>query len=158
MNVGHVLLQPGSDDALLNVVTLIESLDRLAVRQFVLLADSAASRRLRACPYVQVGQTVRSPVVANCLMGDVDVVHAHDTKSGQVGLLLTLTRSIPFVLTERRDGPQASGAVNEMVRRRARAILDASATDAERLIDIYRQVADGVAPVSELPEHADRRQ
>ncbi len=157
MKVGHVLLQSGSPEALRRFTELVEALDRLALRQFVLVGDSAASRRLSVCPYVQVGQVVRSPVVANCLMADVDVVHAHDARSGQVGLLLTLTRSIPFVLTESREGSTTVGAVNHMVRRRALAIIEDTTMDAERMIDLYRQAADGVAPVSELPKHADRR-
>ena len=157
MEIGHVLLQSNSSEALRSVTELIEALDRLAVRQFVLLGDSAAARRLSVCPYVRVGQSVRSPVVANCLMADVDVVHAHDSRSGQVGLLLTLTRSIPFVLSEPANDSKTSGPVHHMVRRRARAILNDSATDPERLIDIYRQVADGVAPASKLPKHANRR-
>ena len=157
MIVGHVLLQPESEEVMLSVLESIESLDRLAVRQFVLLADEAAARRLSVCPYVRIGPTVRSPVVANCLMADVDVVHAHDARSGQVGLLLTLTRSIPFVLSQHVSGASSPKAISDMIRRRARAILVGSAMDTERLIDIYRQVAAGDSLSSELPEHADRR-
>ncbi|NNC77235.1 MAG: hypothetical protein HKN77_04680, partial [Woeseiaceae bacterium] len=48
---------------------------------------------------------VKTPVMAYCLMPDVPVVHAHDSSGGQAGLLLTLTRSIPYVITRRSSRP-----------------------------------------------------
>lgn len=143
MEVGHVLLQPASDEALRCFSAFVEALDRLAVKQHVLIADAAVARRLRACPFVEVGPAVRSPVVASCLMPDVDVVHTHETRSGQVGLLLTLTRSIPYVLTTGPAEASKCGPFYDTVLRRARAVLDGDAYDAERFIEIYRRVVDG---------------
>ena len=51
--------------------------------------------------------------MAYCLMPDVDLVHIHEVKSGQAGLLLTLTRSIPYVITAASED---LGSKNPMTR------------------------------------------
>lgn len=155
MRVGHLLLTAASDEMRCGFIDLIETLDRLAIPQYVVVGDEAVARRLGACPYVDVGPVVRSPVVASCVMPRVDVAHAHDAGGGQAGLLLTLTRSIPFVLSEEAGGAKNGHTLMQSVRKRARATVVLDGLDAERLIDIYRSAS---TPDSELPEDADGRQ
>ncbi|MDH3266274.1 MAG: hypothetical protein OEM25_04845 [Gammaproteobacteria bacterium] len=76
MKIGHILLTTASDDASSRFTSLVESLDRLAVDQHVLVAGTALARRLRSCPYAIVGPVVRTPVMACWLMPDVDLVHS----------------------------------------------------------------------------------
>jgi len=78
---------------------LVEAISQFDVEQHILVASHALGRRLAKCAHVTVGPIVRSPVMAYCLMPQVDLAHVHHGKSGQAGLLLTLTRSIPFVIT-----------------------------------------------------------
>ena len=89
VKIGHIYLSTASDDAASEFALLVEALDRLAVEQHAIVSSAALARRLQSCPYVTVGPVVKSPVVAYCLMPDIDLVHAHDEKSGQAGLLLT---------------------------------------------------------------------
>lgn len=132
--------------------TLVESLDRLTIDQHVLVSSAALARRLHSCPYVTVGPVVKTPVMAYCLMPSVDVVHIHDTKSGQVGLLLTLTRSTPFVMT--CDGKNRSGRnpIRRSIFERAQAMVSPSELDTESIVRIYRKTVDAW---SELPQDAD---
>ncbi len=132
--------------------TLVESLDRLTIDQHVLVSSAALARRLHSCPYVTVGPVVKTPVMAYCLMPSVDVVHIHDTKSGQVGLLLTLTRSTPFVMT--CDGENRSGRnpIRRSIFERAQAMVSPSELDTESIVSIYRKTVDAW---SELPQDAD---
>ncbi len=154
VQVGHVLLRPDSKESVCAFVSLVEALDRLTVRQHILMSDAAGLRRVQACPFATVGAIVRSPVVASCMMPGVDVIHAHDASGGQVGLLLTLTRSIPYVLYA--DARRAAAPpVYDMVLRRATAVLDGTHIDAERLIEIYRRTMDGAALLSEFPKYPD---
>jgi hypothetical protein len=131
-------------------VGLVEGLDRLAVDQHVLVSDLAIARRLDSRPYVTVGPIVRSPVMAYCLMPAVDLVHAHDEKAGQTGLLLTLTRSIPFVLSS------SAGRTNHPLQRsiagRAQRFIEDDRLAADCLVEVYRETIDAW---SELPQDAN---
>ncbi len=82
-------------------VRLIEALRRQGFEQHVLVADESLARRILVYDDVGVGPTTRSAVMAYCLMPDVDVAHVHGPRGARAGLLLTLTRSIPYVLTRR---------------------------------------------------------
>jgi len=90
--------------------------------------------------------------MAYCLMPNVDLVHIHDTRSGQVGLLLTLTRSTPFVMTY--DGEKRSGRnpIRQSILGRAQAMVSPSELDTEAVISIYRKTVDAW---SELPQDAN---
>ena len=129
---------------------LVEDLDRLAVEQHVLVGDIAIARRLDSRPYVTVGPVVSSPVMAYCLMPAVDLVHAHDQKGGQAALLLTLTRSMPYVLS-----PAAGNGRDPLQRSitgRARRLIEADELSADRLIETYRETITGW---SEFPQDAN---
>ena len=54
--------------------------------------------------------------MAYCLMPEVDIVHIHEPDSGQAGLLLTLARSIPFVMIVQGAGGGPPGALQHLVR------------------------------------------
>jgi len=99
MKVGHICLATMGGTEIERFAQLVEAISQFDVEQHVLVASHALGRRLAKCAHVTVGPIVRSPVMAYCLMPQVDLAHVHDGKSGQAGLLLTLTRSIPFVIT-----------------------------------------------------------
>lgn len=153
MKVGHIFLEGDADDRMARVVELIESLDRLAVDQHVLTASPATARRLGRCPYVTVGPIVRSPIMACCLMPVVDLVHTHDPRSGQAGLLLALTRSIPYVLSN--GSGRRARSLQQSVLHRAQAQLAPDYSDPEIVLSAYR---DAVGNRSELPKHSNGRQ
>lgn len=155
MKIGHIYLSQSSTRLARQFLSVVSGLDRLAVEQHVLVSDIGLGRGLRALPYVTVGPSVRSPVMAYCLMPAVDVVHVHDDPGSQAGLLLTLTRSVPFVLTEGAVPPDCRSPLGKSVLRRAQAMVGPSGLDPDNLLTIYREAATGR---SELPENADRRQ
>ena len=143
MKIGQIYLERGSDDGARRFATVVESLDRRAIDQHALVSDVALARGLHAMPYVQVGPVVQTPVMAYCLMPDVDVVHLHDDRSGQAGLLLTLTRSIPYVLTSARDATASRNPLRRSVYNRALCIVHPDDQSPERLVEIYRRAVDG---------------
>jgi hypothetical protein len=152
VKIGHIYLANDPDEATTQFASLVEALDRLAVDQHVLVANLALARRLQCCPYVTVGPVVNSPVMAYCLMPDVDLVHIHDSKSGQAGLLLTLARSTPFVITTLNEQTTSRNPLKRSMLRRAQSLISPSESDPEKLIGIYRQTID---TWSELPQDAD---
>ena len=155
MKIGHVGIEKQTDEKFARFAALVESLDRLAVEQLVLVANAALARRLSASPYVTVGPIVRSPVMACCLMPGVDLVHIHGARSGQAGLLLALTRSIPYVLSADCDGPGASRPLQQSVLQRARARVAPDVSDPELLLNAYAAALTGEP--SKLPENTDCR-
>ncbi|NNC78119.1 MAG: hypothetical protein HKN77_09170, partial [Woeseiaceae bacterium] len=99
MLIGHINLATSMNGTGEHFIKLVEALDRQGARQHLLVANHALAKRVSLCSNVTVGPVVKTPVMAYCLMPDVPVVHAHDSSGGQAGLLLTLTRSIPYVIT-----------------------------------------------------------
>lgn len=152
MRIGHIYLSAASDDAASKFASLVEALDRLAVEQHVLVASAALARRLQSCPYVTVGPVVRSPVMAYCLMPEIDLVHVHDEKSGQAALLLTLTRSIPFVMMCRESEQDGRNPLKRSITQRAQTLIDPADATPDKLLQIYEQT---VAAWSELPQDAN---
>ena len=152
MKIGHVYLTAESADSTTRFTTLVESLDRLTIDQHLLVSNAALARRLQSCAYVTVGPVVKTPVMAYCLMPDVDLVHIHDTKSGQVGLLLTLTRSTPFVMTCDEENRNSRNPIRRSIFDRAQAMLSPSEPDTESIIRVYRKTIDSW---SELPQDAN---
>jgi hypothetical protein len=150
VKIGHVLLG-ATDEAGANAFArLVEGLDRLAISQHVLVSDIGIARRLDSRPYVTVGPIVRSPIMAYCLMPPVDLVHVHDLRSGQAGLLLTLTRSIPYVLSAAAAGSR--DALQRSITSRARRLVTSEELEAERLVERYREA---IAAWSEFPQDAN---
>ena len=152
MKIGHIYLSTASDDATSRFVSLVEALDRLAVEQHALVASVSLARRLQSCPYVTVGPVVKSPVMAYCLMPDIDLVHVHDEKSGQAGLLLTLTRSIPFVMARGDSNLNRRNPLQRSIAHRAQCLIDPMEMTPDKLVDIYRE---SVAAWSKLPQDAN---
>lgn len=142
MKIGHIYLATSADDAFERFASLIEALDRLAIQQTVLVASNSLARRLDCCPYVTVGSIVRTPVTAYCLMPKVDVAHIHDDKSGQAGLLLTLTRSTPYVMTMPGVSDKSRNPLKRSVYQRAQSLILPADMEPEKLIHIYRRTID----------------
>ena len=154
MKIGHVYLAHDEDETTLQFAALVGALDRLAIDQHVLVANLALARRLQSCPYVSVGPVVKTPIMAYCLMPNVDLVHVHDSKSGQAGLLLTLTRSIPFVITTPDEPTTSRNPIKRSILQRAQSLILPSDTDPDALIGVYRRTIDAW---SELPQHSNCR-
>ncbi len=155
MKVGQIYLDKTSGDRAQQFQSIIESLDRLAIEQHVLVASPELARRLGGLPYVAVGPVVSTPVMAYCLMPEIDVAHAHDPRAGQVGLLLTLTRSTPYVLSAGDSQHGSRNPLHASIRERARQSIDTEVLRADELIAAYRGA---IAALAKRPEHSDRRQ
>lgn len=110
-------------------VFLIEALQRRDVEQHVLVADSGIARRLALLENVSVGPVVHSAISAYCLLPRVDLVHVHDTTSAQAGLLLALTRSIPYVLTHRGSLPSGKSPLLQSIYKRAVRVICPDSSD-----------------------------
>lgn len=123
MRVGHVNLARSFNGTGEHFIALVESLDRQGVRQHVIVQNEALARRLAIYHGVAVGPTTSAAVVAYCLMPAVDVVHCHDKRGAQAGLLLALTRSMPFVLTRRIGADPNRNPVERSVYGRASGII-----------------------------------
>lgn len=123
MRIGHIDLAKSFSGASEHLIYLVESLQREGVHQYVLVGNMTLAKRLRAVDNVDVGPVVGSSISAYCLMPRLDLVHIHDSAAGQAGLLLTLTRSIPFVLTHRGPTPTNSSPLVQAVYRRATSII-----------------------------------
>lgn len=136
MYIGHINLAKSFNGAGEQFIKLIEALQRLGVQQYVLVRNIELAKQLDRIDTVTVGPAVRSAITAYCLMPAVDVVHIHDPSAGQSGLLLTLTRSIPFVLTHRDETP-GNGPLAKAIYRRAAGIVYRQDADAAKHLRIY---------------------
>ncbi|MDH3547942.1 MAG: glycosyltransferase [Gammaproteobacteria bacterium] len=123
VRVGHIFLAKSFDGTDEHFVNLLEALMRAGLQQYVLVRNPSLAKRYDAIEGVDVGPTVRSAVAASCLMPHLDLVHAHDRAAGQAGLLLTLTRSIPFVLTHRESMAINKDPITQAVYKRAAGII-----------------------------------
>ena len=141
MHVGHINLAKTCNGAGEYFVDLVEALQRLGVEQFVLVRSVELAKRLDLIDDVTVGPVVRSAVMAYCLTPRLDVVHVHDPSEGQSGLLLTLTRSIPYVLTHRNNAP-GKNPLMQAVYRRASGIIYESDADAAKHLRIYKHAVE----------------
>ena len=142
MNIGHICLATPDSDASEYFAALVEALDGFGVSQHVLVASVALARRLAKCAHVTIGPVVKTPVMAYCLMPEVDIAHVHEGKSGQSGLLLTLTRSIPFVITvdngyEQDKSPIARSVLSRAVQTIKRDDCEPGELAAGRHLNIY---------------------
>ena len=115
MQIGHINLAKSFNGTGEHFVSLVESLQDEGVEQHVLVRNTTLARRLGAVEKVVVGPVVSSPISAYCLMPRLDLVHIHDSNAGQAGLLLALTRSIPFVLTHRGSVPSNHNPLTQAV-------------------------------------------
>jgi hypothetical protein len=145
LKVAQIYLEKASAQGAQQFREIIESLDRLAIEQHVLVASADLAKSLGGLPYVTVGPLVSTPVMAYCLVPDVDVAHIHDGKSGQVGLLLTLTRSTPYVLNTIEAAQPTRNPLLASIRNRARLSVDTNQLRPEKLVDAYRDAIDGLS-------------
>ncbi len=137
MHLGHINLAKSFNGAGEHFVNLIEALQQQDVQQYVLVRNVTLAKRLDLVDNVTVGPVVKSAVMAYCLMPHLDVVHIHDPSEGQSGLLLTLTRSIPFVLTHHGQSP-GRNPLTQAIYKRASGIIQKSDADAAKHLRIYK--------------------
>ena len=123
MQVGHINLAKSFNGTGEHFVSLVESLQHEGIDQHVIVRNMTLAKRLSAVEEVVVGPVVRSAISAYCLMPRLDLVHIHDSNAAQAGLLLTLTRSIPFVLTHRGSPPTKLNPLALAVYHRATSII-----------------------------------
>jgi len=129
VHLGHINLARSFNGTGEHFVGLVEALQRAGVEQHVLVRNESLAKRIAAVPGVEVGPIVRSAVTAYCLMPRRDLVHIHDVAAGQAGLLLTLTRSIPYVLSHSSNTLNPH-PLTQAVFRRARCIVCSDDSDA----------------------------
>ncbi|MDA0680343.1 MAG: glycosyltransferase [Proteobacteria bacterium] len=123
MVIGHVNLARSFNGTGEHFVALVEALDRQGVNQHVIVRNHALARRVAIYKNVTLGPVTGSPVIAYCLMPAVDVVHVHNDRSARSGLLLTLTRSIPYVLTRRGAGKLSGSPLSRSINSRAASLI-----------------------------------
>lgn len=123
MRIGHINLAVSMNGTGEHFVRLVEALERQGVEQHVLVANHALAKRVSLYDNVSVGPLVKTPVMAYCLMPDIGVVHAHGRNAGQAGLLMTLTRSTPYVLTRRSRKAVGRNPVSRSIVNRAACII-----------------------------------
>lgn len=123
MRIGQVLLATEAEDGADHLTLLVRALSDHGVDQHVLVSNERLARELSSTDRVTVGPLTRTPIMACCLMPDVDVAHMHDLKSAQTGLLLTLTRSVPYVITLRSPAVTTLSPISRAVHQRARCIV-----------------------------------
>ena len=142
MHIGHINLSESFNGASEHFVNLIESLQQHTMQQYVLVRNVALAKRLDLIDGVVVGPVVRSAITAFCLMPQVDVVHVHDQSSSSAGLLLVLTRSIPFVLTRREIAGLSMNPINKASCNRASGFIEENHVTASEHLQIYRRAVD----------------
>jgi len=123
MYIGHICLAASTNGADVRLVNLIEALARQGIRQHVLVRNKSLARRVAIIDSVVIGPIVKAPVLAYCLMPNVQVVHVHCDSSASAGLLLTLTRSIPFVFTCRVESGSTKNPIKLSVLNRAAGLI-----------------------------------
>lgn len=144
MYIGHINLAESFNGAGEHFVGLIESLRRHSFEQYVLVRNVDLAKRLDLIDGVTVGPAIRSAITAYCLMPAVDVVHIHDTKSAPAGLLLTLTRGVPFVMTRHCEPGSAMNPLASVVQNRAAGFIDEDRIAVGEHIEMYRRAADSL--------------
>lgn len=154
VRIGHINLSTSFNGTGEHFVTLIEALQQHGEQQHVLVRNVTLAKRLDAVDNVTVGPVARSAVTACCLMPHCDLVHIHDPNGAQAGLLLTLTRSIPYVLTH-RDNTLGRNPLTRAIYRRAARVICLDASDAAILRHYDPGLHITVVPDIERPGSAD---
>ena len=144
MHIGHINLSESFNGAGENFVRLIESLQRCSMQQYVLVRNVALAKRLDLLENVIVGPTVRSPITAYYLMPHVDIVHIHGPSCYSAGLLLALTRSVPFVLTRHPNLANSRNPIYQAAITRASGFIEENQADVSRLLPAYRRAVDSL--------------
>lgn len=134
MKVGHINLARSFNGTGEHFVALVEALERQGISQHVIVRNQSMARRVAVYGNVTIGPVTSSPVVALCMMPQVDVVHAHNERSAQAGLVLTLTRSIPFVMSCRDISKRPGNPVQRSILNRAAGLICSNRAVAESLL------------------------
>jgi hypothetical protein len=142
--IGHINLAESFNGAGEHFVRLVESLQRRSFQQYVLVRNVGLAKRLDLIDGVTVGPVIRSALTAYCLMPMVDVVHIHDTKSASAGLLFTLTRGVPFVLTRRCELGNGMNPLIAAAQNRAAGFIDENQIGVDDHIEVYRRAEDSL--------------
>lgn len=144
MHIGHINLAESFNGAGEHFVRLIESLQAHGLQQHVLVRNVTLAKRLDLVDNVVVGPAVRSAITAYCLMPQIDVAHIHDLASRPAGLLLALTRSVPFVLTRQGSPAKSMNPLNQAACKRASGFIEENQIDVSEHIALYRKAADNL--------------
>jgi len=123
LRVGHISLAPSDGWPIDDLSELIAALRHHGLAQHLLTADETLWRRVESFEGVVVGPIAHSPLSAYSLVPSVDVVHVHDLTAAQAGLLLALTRSIPFVLTHTTLAGRRGDPLRRAIYRRAATVI-----------------------------------
>jgi len=142
--IGHINLAESFNGAGEHFVGLLETLQQHAMQQYVLVRNIALAKRLDLIDNITVGPIVRSPITAYCLMPEVDVVHIHDRSGWPAGLLFTLTKSIPFVLTRQVSLATGKNPLNQAAYNRASGFIDENQIAVDEHLQLYRRAADSL--------------
>lgn len=133
MLLGHINLASSMNGTGEHFFSLTEALQNAGLQQHVLVRNATLAKRINAIADIAVGPIVHSPVMAYCLMPRVDLVHVHEPAAGQAGLLLTLTRSIPYILTHRGTPKLVGNRLLQAVYRRAAVVICQDESDVAML-------------------------
>lgn len=144
MYVGHVNLATTFNGAGEHFVKLVEDLRQHGVEQYVVVRNIALAKRLDIIDGVTVGPVVRSAVTAFCLMPSVDVMHVHDSSSASAGLLMALTRSVPFVLSVHGINDDKKNPIRQAIEARASGFAETEVISSIELMKLYRHAVDSL--------------
>ena len=122
MKIGHICLTKEYGGSGHQLLILAKALSNHDIEQHAVVRNRTLANRLAEDADISVGPLVNLPITAYGLMPNVDLAHLHDRKSLQSGLLLTLTRSIPYVVTQRSLATPPAHALARSMYRRAGGI------------------------------------
>lgn len=114
------------------------------MQQYVLVRNIALAKRLDLLDNITVGPVVRSAITAVCLMPQVDIVHIHDRSSQSAGLLLALTKSVPFVMTRHEALATSRNPLTQAACNRAAGFIEDGDSSTSEHLQVYRRAADSL--------------
>jgi hypothetical protein len=141
--VGHIYLSRSMDVAAERFIRLVEVLEQAGVSQHVIAANADLAKRVAVYSSVSIAPATGSAVGAYCLVPRVDVVHAHGEQAGHVGLLLALTRSIPYVTSDAGEEETATWVQQAVLRRSMGRLVICDHLDASQVVRSYRRAVAG---------------
>ena len=123
MEIGHIFLSGIGNGYSEHFVRLVEGIEEQGLKQHVIVGSRELASRVRVCPNVTAGPPTNSALMAVALMPHVRLAHIHDEAAGQAGLLLKLTRSIPYVVTRRDRRPLGKSPIVRSIYARASSVI-----------------------------------
>jgi len=157
LTIGHIDLSPGAGAEVSGLASIVVFLAASGVRQHVVAGDMALCRRLCDVDGVAVGPTTSAPAVAFSQMPAVDVLHVHDERSAEAGLLMALTRSTPYIYSDAAANDLPVGPVSAAIYRRASSIVCPDPATADRIVRfdprIRVDIVDPGLPPGQIARH-----